>query len=77
MYLIHIQILLLIYNTMATMTCVVSNPLYTNVHVTGIIQECFGLEPSEINHIIEAHRNNNERQRRYQQNLRRTSQAET
>lgn len=51
---------------MATMTCVASNPLYNNVHVTGIIQECFGLEPSEINHIIEAHRNNYERQRRYQ-----------
>lgn len=51
---------------MATMTCVASNPLHNNTHVMGIIQACFGLEPSEINHIIEAHRNNYERQRRYQ-----------
>ena len=48
------------------MTCVASNPLNNNVHVIGIIQECFGLDPSEINHIIEDPRNNYERQRRYQ-----------
>lgn len=52
---------------MATMTCVASIPLHNNVHVMGIIQECFGLAPSELNRIIEAHRNNYERQRRYQQ----------
>lgn len=51
---------------MATMTCVASNPLHNNAHVIGIIQECFGLEPNEINSIIENHRNNYERQRRYQ-----------
>ena len=48
------------------MACVATNPLHNNVHVMGIIQECFGLEPSETNHIIEAHRNNHEKQRGYQ-----------
>jgi len=51
---------------MATMTCVASNPLQNNTHVRGMIQECFGLEPDEITQILEAHRNNYERQRRYQ-----------
>ena len=51
---------------MATMTCVVSNPLHNNVHVAGMIQECFGLEPHEISNILEAHRINYERQRTYQ-----------
>ena len=51
---------------MATMTCVATNPLQDNVHVIGIIQECFGAEPHEIKQILEAHRANYERQRRYQ-----------
>ena len=48
------------------MTCVASNPLHTNTHVRGLIQECFGVEPSEIMKILETHRTNYERQRQYQ-----------
>lgn len=54
------------YDTMTTMTSDASNSLSNNDHVTGISQACVGLEPSEINHIIDAHRNIYERQRRYQ-----------
>ena len=48
---------------MATVARVAVNPLHNNVHVMGLIHKRFGLEPGEINHIIEAHRNNYERQR--------------